>query len=146
MLATIKRQNPFFPVFNDFFGENFLNDSDWNTSPAVNIAENKDGFRIEVAAPGLKKEDFKINIDKRMLEISSEKETTVESGNKEVKEGEDRYYRKEFSYSSFKRTFTLPSYADTDAIKANYNDGILYVTVPKKEEAKEKPSRMISIE
>ncbi len=146
MLATIKRQNPFFPVFNDFFGENFLNDSDWNTSPAVNIAENKDGFRIEVAAPGLKKEDFKINIDKRLLEISSSKETTVETGNKDAKEGEDKYYRKEFSYSSFKRTFTLPSYADTDAIKANYVDGVLFVTVPKKEEAKEKPSRVISIE
>jgi len=147
MLATIKRQNPFFPVFNDFFGDSYLNDSDWNTSPAVNIAENKEGFRIEVAAPGLSKEDFHINVEKRMLEISSEKESTKESGSKDDKSSEgEKYYRKEFLYSSFKRTFTLPSYADTDHISASYRDGVLYVNVPKKEEAKEKPARVISIE
>jgi len=147
MLATIKRQNPFFPVFNDFFGESYLNDSDWATSPAVNIAENKEGFRIEVAAPGLAKEDFKINVEKKVLEISSEKESTKESGSKEEKsEDGEKYYRKEFTYSSFKRTFTLPYYADTDAISASYKDGILFVNVPKKEEAKEKPARIISIE
>jgi len=147
MLATIKRQNPFFPVLNDFFGDNFLNDSDWTTSPAVNIAENKEGFRIEVAAPGLGKEDFHINIEKRVLEISSEKESTKESGSKDDKTGDgERYYRKEFTYSSFKRTFALPSYADTDHISASYKDGILYVNVPKKEEVKEKPARVIDIE
>ena len=141
MLATIRRQNPFFPVLNDLFGDNYLNDSDWNTSPAVNIAETKEAFRIEVAAPGLKKEDFKINVEKRVLEISSEKEST-----KEEKRENERYYRKEFLYSSFKRTFSLPSYADTDSITATYKDGILNVTVPKKEEAKEKPIRVIDIE
>lgn len=140
MLATIKRQNPFFPVLNDFFGDNYLNDSDWNTSPAVNIAENKEAFRIEVAAPGLNKEDFKINVEKRVLEISSEKESS-----KEENKADERYYRKEFLYSSFKRTFSLPSYADTDKITASYKDGILCVTVPKKEEAKEKPVRVIDI-
>jgi HSP20 family protein len=141
MLATIRRQNPFFPVLNDLFGDNYLNDSDWNTSPAVNIAETKEAFRIEVAAPGLKKEDFKINVEKSVLEISSEKEST-----KEEKRENERYYRKEFLYSSFKRTFSLPSYADTDSITATYKDGILNVTVPKKEEAKEKPIRVIDIE
>ncbi|NLT02966.1 MAG: Hsp20/alpha crystallin family protein [Bacteroidales bacterium] len=141
MLATIRRQNPFFPVLNDLFGDNYLNDSDWNTSPAVNIAETKEAFRIEVAAPGLKKEDFKINVEKRVLEISSEKEST-----KEENRENERYYRKEFLYSSFKRTFSLPSYADTDSITATYKDGILNVTVPKKEEAKEKPIRVIDIE
>lgn len=145
MLATIKRHDPFFPVFNDFFGESYLNDSDWNTSPAVNIAENKEGFRIEVAAPGLAKEDFKINVEKRVLEISSEKESTKETGSKEDSDEKERYYRKEFLYSSFKRTFTLPSYADVDNISASYKDGVLYVNVPKKEEAKDKPARMISI-
>src|SRR5574344_1730636 len=137
MLATIRRQNPFFPVLNDLFGDNYLNDSDWNTSPAVNIAETKEAFRIEVAAPGLKKEDFKINVEKSVLEISSEKEST-----KDEKRENERYYRKEFLYSSFKRTFSLPSYADTDSITATYKDGILNVTVPKKEEAKEKPIRV----
>jgi HSP20 family protein len=141
MLATIKRQNPFFPVLNDFFGDNYLNDSDWNTSPAVNIAENKEAFRIEVAAPGLNKDDFKINVEKRVLEISSEKESSKEENN-----ANERYYRKEFLYSSFKRTFSLPSYADTDKITASYKDGILCVTVPKKEEAKEKPVKVIDIE
>lgn len=141
MLTTIRRQNPFFPVLNDLFGDNYLNDSDWNTSPAVNIAETKEAFRIEVAAPGLKKEDFKINVEKRVLEISSEKEST-----KEENRENERYYRKEFLYSSFKRTFSLPSYADTDSITATYKDGILNVTVPKKEEAKEKPIRVIDIE
>jgi HSP20 family protein len=140
MLATVKRQNPFFPVFSDaFFRENFLNDSDWTTSPAVNIAENKEGFRIEVAAPGLQKDDFRIHVEKYRLEISSEKENTSESSN-------DTFHRKEFSYSSFKRTFTLPESAETDGIKANYANGVLTVTVPKKEAAKEKPARVIDIE
>jgi HSP20 family protein len=140
MLTTLKRQNPFFPVFSDsFFRENFLNDSDWATSPAVNIAEDGNDFRIEVAAPGLGKDDFNIHVEKRMLEISSEKETSSESK-------DEKYHRKEFSYTSFKRTFSLPEYADVDNIKASYNNGILNVTVPKLDQAKEKPARAISIE
>jgi HSP20 family protein len=74
-----------------------------------------------------------------MLEISSEKETSSESK-------EEKYHRKEFSYSSFKRTLSLPEYADVDNIKASYNNGILNVTVPKLDQAKEKPARAISIE
>jgi HSP20 family protein len=145
MLATIKRHNPFFPVFSDFFGENILNENDdLETTPSVNIAENKDGFRIEVAAPGLNKEDFKINIDKNMLEILSEKESKSESDSS--KESDGKYYRREFRYSSFKRAFTLPEYADTDHIKATYKNGVLDVSIPKREESKEKPVRVISIE
>jgi len=143
MLTTIKRQNPFFPVLSDsFFRENFLNDSDWATSPAVNIVENKDGFRIEIAAPGLNKEDFHINIDKKVLVISSEKETKSESKD----ENDEKYYRREFGYFSFKRSFSLPEYADTDKIKATHENGILNVFIPKREEIKEKPARIISIE
>jgi HSP20 family protein len=145
MLTPFRRQNSFFPILNDVFGDNFLNDSDWSTSPAVNIAENKDGYRIELAAPGLNKEDFHINMEKRMLEISSEKQSARESEPNEATTG-DRYYRKEFVYTSFKRTFSLPDAADTDKISANYKDGILYVNVPKKEQAKEKPARVIDIE
>jgi len=140
MLATIRHQHPFFPVFNDFFGDSLFNDSDWTSTPAVNVAEDKEGFRIEVAAPGLNKEDFRINIEKQVLEISSEKESKKESDSKN-----ETYYRKEFVYASFKRTFSLPEYADTDNITASYKDGVLYVNVPKKEEAKEKPARVISI-
>lgn len=140
MLGTIKRQNPFFPVFSDsFFRENFLNDSDWATTPAVNIAEDGNGFRIEVAAPGLGKDDFNIHVEKRMLEISSEKESSNETK-------DEKYHRKEFSFTSFKRTFSLPEYADIDNIKASYNNGILNVSVPKLDQAKEKPARAIAIE
>jgi len=143
MLATIKRQNPFFSVLSDpFFSDNFLNDSEWNNCPAVNIAENKDSFRIEVAAPGLEKEDFHINVEKNVLTISSEKESKSESKDK----NDDKYYRKEFNFSSFKRSFSLPEYADTDKIKANHANGVLNVFIPKREEAKEKPARVISIE
>jgi len=146
MLTTFKRQNPFFPVFSDsFLRENFLNDSDWNTSPAVNIAENKDGFRIDVAAPGLNKEDFKIHVEKNLLEISSEKESSTDSDSS--KEGDsEKYYRREFRYSSFKRSFSLPEYADPEKITASHTNGVLSVHIPKKEVAKEKPARTIPIE
>lgn len=144
MLATIKRQNSFFPVFSDFFGENFLNNNDWATTPSINIAENKDGFRIEVAVPGLNKEDIKINIDKNILEISFERKVNVESNSS--KECDDKYYRKDFCYSNFKRSFTLPEYTDKDHISANHKNGVLNVYIPKKEETKEKPARIISIE
>ncbi|MCE5175705.1 MAG: Hsp20/alpha crystallin family protein [Bacteroidales bacterium] len=119
-----------------------MNDSDWATSPAVNIVENKDGFRIEIAAPGLNKEDFHINIDKKVLVISSEKETKSESKD----ENDEKYYRREFGYFSFKRSFSLPEYADTDKIKATHENGVLNVFIPKREETKEKPARIISIE
>jgi len=143
MIATIKRQNPFFPVFSDsFFRENFLNDSDWTTSPAVNIIENKEGFRIEVAAPGLKREDFHINIEKKVLTISSEKEVKLDSKD----EKNEKYFRREFSFTNFSRSFSLPEYADTDQIKATHENGILNVFIPKRDEAKEKPARVISIE
>lgn len=143
MLTTNKRQNPFFPVFADsFLRDGFLSDSDWSTSPAVNIAENKEGFRIEVAAPGLKKEDFRINLDKKVLTISSEKVANTET----KEENGEKYYRREFSYSSFRRSFSLPEYADTDKIKATHVDGILQVFIPKRDEAKDKPARIVSIE
>lgn len=139
MLATIRKQSPFNPVLSDFFGSNFLNDSEWNSSPAVNIAEDKNGFKIEVAAPGFSKEDFRINVEKRVLEIASEKESISESKDEKV-------HRKEFYYSNFKRTFSLPEHVDTEKIGASYNNGILTVSIPKKEEAKDKPARQISIE
>jgi HSP20 family protein len=143
MLARIKRQNPFFPAFSDpFFRESFLNDSDWATSPAVNISENEEGFHIEVAAPGLDKEDFHINVEKRVLTISSEKETSSESKD----EGNTKYHRREFSYSSFKHSFSLPEFAEIDKIKASHVNGVLEVFIPKREELKEKPARVISIE
>lgn len=112
---------------------------DNSTMPAVNIKEGKDDFVVEVAAPGMKKDDFKIELDNNVLVISSEKEDR-----KEEKE-EGQFTRQEFSYQSFKRTFTLPNTIDEKDIKASYKEGILNIVLPKKEEAKEKPKRMIKI-
>ncbi len=107
------------------------------TLPKVNIKENEDGFVVEIAAPGMKKEDFHILLDKDILTISSEKnEETDESNN---------YLRREFDYQSFQREFTLPETADGEKIKGTYRDGILIINIPKKEEAKPKPAKTISI-
>jgi HSP20 family protein len=109
------------------------------TLPSVNIKENADEYKVEVAAPGFDKNDFKLQLDHDLLTISSEKK--VEN---ETKDGE-RFTKREFSYQSFSRSFTLPQTADGDRIQANYENGILSVSIPKKEEAKPKPSRMIEI-
>ncbi len=132
-----------FPVFSRFF-EDFFNDepffpSSWmNRVPAVNILENKDSFSVELAAPGLNKNDFKINLENNLLTIECSKEDKKE-------EKDERFTRREFCYSSFQRSFTLPNTIDTNKIDAKYEDGVLKINLPKKEEAKEKPARQISI-
>jgi HSP20 family protein len=136
-------KNQFAPKhFNGFFGNNLLNEfytpAFAGTVPAVNVLENQKGFKIEVAAPGLQKGDFKLNLDKNQLTISAQKEQNEE-------ESTEKYTRKEFRYSSFQRTFTLPNSIDSEKIAATYTDGILSVTLPKREEAKEKPAREIEI-
>ncbi len=129
--------------FNDnFFNNNIVRDA-WNKTltvhnPAVNIVEHSESFTIEVAAPGLLKEDFNLNLDKDLLTIKVSKEATVE------KEGE-KWHRKEFSYSSFERSFRLPETILKDKISAKYDNGVLSVILPKQEEAIEKPAREISI-
>ncbi len=100
--------------------------------PAVNIIENEAGFRLDVAAPGLQKEDFKINFENNLLTISAK----IEAQASEITE---KYSRKEFSTGSFSRSFTLPNSIDGEQIKAIYNNGILKVELPKKEEAKKHP-------
>lgn len=126
-------------LFETGLGTGFL--SNFNTGmtlPAVNIKENKDEYFLEIAVPGMKKSDFNIDVDNRILSISSEKS--------EEKVSEDENYtRKEFGYSSFKRTFTLPDTVESDKINAKYNDGILTVHLPKREEAKEKPAKRIDV-
>jgi HSP20 family protein len=115
----------------DFFSENAV----MRQVPAVNIKENENEFIVELAAPGLKKEDFKISLEKDVLTISSEKEIE----NKEEKEG---YMRREFSYNSFKRSFTLPEKANREAIKAGYDHGVLSITIPKLESKVETSKRI----
>ena len=106
--------------------------------PMVNIKETSDAYFVEMAVPGLKKSDFKIDLENQVLSISTELES-------ELEQNEDTYTRKEFGYSSFKRSFTLPETVDEGNIKAKYNEGILSIHLPKKEEAKQKPARTIKI-
>ena len=132
------------PLFNDVF-ESFFNRDSYVSDrlisrvPAVNIAESENEYHIELAVPGMKKEDFKINLDKNILSISAESKTENEETSQDKK-----YNRREYSYNSFVRTFTLPDSADYANISAEYSDGILKVSVAKKEDAKIQ-SREISI-
>jgi HSP20 family protein len=149
-MALLRRYENNFPsipsLIDNFFSRDWM---DWSTSnfsstnttlPAVNIKEDENEYEIEVAAPGMKKDDFKINLDKNQLTISSEK-----NSQKEEKEGEN-YSRREFSYQSFQRSFTLPEQlVDDNKISAQYADGILRILIPKREEAKPKPAREIKI-
>lgn len=107
------------------------------TVAAVNIIEAPDHYRIEMAAPGLKKDDFELKMDNGVLTISVNKEWKLEEGHE--------FRRREFAYYNFERSFMLPDTVDADKIKATYKNGILTVTLPKKEEAKEKPPRKIEI-
>jgi len=108
------------------------------TLPKVNIKESADAFTVEMAIPGLKKSDFHIDIENQSLCISTEIK-------QENEQSEEIYTRREFGYSSFKRTFSLPESVDDDKIDAKYSDGILSILLPKKEEAKQKPPRTINI-
>ena len=149
-MSIIKRNNGFSTdmpaLFNDFFSRDLwnwglANNSTTNTTiPAINIRENNDNFYVEVAAPGMKKDDFKVEIDGSTLTISSERENR-----EETKEGE-KYSRKEFSYQSFQRVFELPAHmVDAEHIEAKYENGLLHLVIPKREEAKQRPPRMIKI-
>ncbi|HZI68082.1 MAG TPA: Hsp20/alpha crystallin family protein [Hanamia sp.] len=135
------------PLFDDFFNRDFFNwglsnFSDTNTTvPGVNVKETKDNFEVEVAAPGMDKKDFKIQLDGNLLTISSERSDRREENNED-----EKYSRKEFSYQSFQRSFTLPKdVVDSDKIEAKYENGLLHLVIPKKEEAKQKPPRQIQI-
>lgn len=122
--------NPFFSdVFDSLINDSFLSDKLIARVPAVNIAETENEFHVELAVPGLKKEDFKINLDKNVLSVAAEKKAeNVEEGKK--------FSKREYSYNSFVRSFTLPESADQSKIEADYSDGILKLTVAKREEAK----------
>ena len=116
-------------VFDSFFNDSFISDRMISRVPAVNIAETDGKFHIELAAPGLNKQDFKIQVDKNILSISAERKS-------ENKEENKKYNRREYSYSSFVRSFTLPDTVDAAGIEAQYTDGILKIDVAKKEEAR----------
>jgi HSP20 family protein len=118
----------FFRPWNQLFGSSLLNRRQMSM-PAVNIDENKDSYILSIAAPGLKKSDFDIDIEGNTISIGCEKEETTE-------DKDSRHVSKEYNYSSFCRSFTLPENVSRDKIDARYEDGVLKLTLPKKEEAK----------
>jgi HSP20 family protein len=139
-MTLIKKTNgpeAFFPsVFDDFFTKDFFVPFKMDmpqfsgSQPAVNVKETEKSFHIELAAPGLEKGDFKVEVDKNVLTISAEKETK-----KEEKDKEGRYTRREFGYTSFKRSFTLSEdLVDGEKVDAKYENGVLHVDLPKKKE------------
>ena len=151
-METLVKRNGLFPLvpvntlLDDFFSKDIFDWSDKNFSPlgsnlpSVNLKETDDKIKIELAAPGLKKEDFKVEIENNMLMISSEKKEEKEETRKK-----DNYIRKEFNYQSFSRSFSLPEYIDDSKIEANYKDGILHVDIAKKENGKKKVTKKIAI-
>lgn len=140
MLPMIRNRKESPSVFDDFFNRDFLSDffNAERSTPAVNVSEEKDKYIIEVAAPGLNKKDFNVNLEDNMLTISSEKEDSDEEKNK-------NYMRKEFYFSKFSRSFTLPDNVKAEDIKASHKEGVLKVEVPKKQETETRPSRQIDI-
>ncbi len=140
------RDNLFFPfnrMVDQFFNRDIFDNQNFASAslPAVNIQETEDDFQVELAAPGLKKEDFKIELDHNLLKISSQQKNKTEE-----KAENGTFTRREFSYQSFQRSFTLPNSVDYDKIIANYTHGILKISIPKREEAKAKTPRTISIQ
>jgi HSP20 family protein len=140
-MNLIRKQPPFFPSLID----EFIN-TDWNlkvpsfsgTVPAVNIKELDSQFEIELAVPGMNKDDFEIEVEDGVLSISStqEEEQVNEKG---------KFTRREFSYSSFRRSFTLPDSVDSTKIDATYKEGVLLVLLPKHKEAQPQPKKLIKI-
>jgi len=148
-MALIKKDE-LVPAWSNFFNDFFNRDLfDWSlrhfsepnsTLPSINVKETPDDFEVEMAAPGMEKDDFKIELNNGMLTISSEKkqETTTEE--------KGQYTRREFNYQSFSRSLALPVIADSEKISAKYDNGILKVVIAKKEEGKPKPTKQIPIE
>ena len=110
------------------------------TNAPVNVMENKDKFSLEILTPGFNKEDFKIDLDNNLLSVSVEKKDEVLDTL-----SDERYTRKEFSFQSFSRVFTLPESVDAEKLTAAYNNGVLRLDIPKREEAKSKPVKSIKI-
>jgi|TARA_B100002052_G_C15868107_1_gene593311 HSP20 family protein len=120
--------------FNDDFGLNFFNRN--YSVPSVNSIENNDSFEIDLAVPGMKKEEFSIELNDKVLVISSESSNNIEN---------DKMRLNEFNFSSFQRSFRVPDSVDQDKIKANYKNGILKIKLPKRKESISKPNRVINI-
>tara|TARA_R110000868_G_C10743020_1_gene752547 strand:- start:495 stop:932 length:438 start_codon:yes stop_codon:yes gene_type:complete len=144
-MSIVNRNQVSFPaLMNEIFKPDWFGGAEVLNSkiPSVNIKEDETSFVLDLIAPGRKKEDFKIEVENDLLTISSEQSNEVVD---EKEENKVKYTRKEFSFSSFKRSFTLPETINVDAIKASYENGILSFNLPKKEEALPKPKRLIEL-
>ena len=149
-MTLVRKNGNANPTFSNLF-DDFLNRDlfDWSNSnfsntnttlPAVNVKETPETFEVEMAAPGMKKEDFKVELNNNLLTISSEHK------NEHEEKENDKYSRREFSYQSFQRSFQFSREAvDADKIQAKYENGVLKLIIPKREEIKQKPSRLIDI-
>ncbi|HOZ78426.1 MAG TPA: Hsp20/alpha crystallin family protein [Ferruginibacter sp.] len=127
----------FFKPWNEWFGNDGFAGRTMNV-PAVNITENENGYMVSLAAPGLKKGDFKIDVNGNMLTISSEKEENKEEKDK-------KFTRKEYNYSSFSRSFTLPDEINREKIEAKYEEGVLKIELPNREEVKKQSAKEITV-
>lgn len=139
MLPIMKR-NAYLPsIFDEFFESNSKSVFDNKfSSPQINVIEGSNSYEIELAAPGFEKDDFNVEVKDDLLTINATK-------SEENEEDAKNYKRREFSYNSFSRSFILPELIDSEKLDAEYKKGILNIFIPKKEEAKEKPARMIVI-
>ncbi len=140
-MSLVRRNNLFFPsLMNEFFKPDWFGGMERfeSTLPAVNIKEDETGYELELAIPGRKKEDFNVEIDDNVMTVSMETKSEDETK-------DEHYTRREFSYQSFKRSFTLPETVDEEKIEASYEEGILKFRLPKREEVLPKPKRTIEI-
>jgi len=144
-----KNRNELLPAFNmpdwavNFFKDDDFFDKRWlpafeMTTPSVNVKETKEAYKLEVAAPGMKKDDFRVEVRDGHLLISAETKT-------ETEDKAENYTRKEFNYQSFSRSFWLPENVKADLVKANYMDGILRIEVPKVKVDKEEPAKVVKV-
>lgn len=142
---TLIKTTPGIPsLLNDFFGmdryfeKEFPTGKFFKTVPAVNIAEEDQRFRVELAVPGMKKDDFNVSIDGDLMTISAEKSD-------EKKEEKERFTRREYYYGSFERSFTLPANCNPEKIEAKYEDGVLRFFIPKVDVEKKNRAKQIKV-
>lgn len=142
-MKLVKRNNSYNPVLDSFFNDDFFNwpktSGRFNNLPPVNISESDNDYKVDIAAPGFDKKDFKVELDNNLLTVSAKRK-------EDTKENKENFSRREFFQASFTRSFNLPEnkIAEGD-INANYESGVLSLTLPKKEEAKAQPRKLIEI-
>ncbi|MBQ7157340.1 MAG: Hsp20/alpha crystallin family protein [Bacteroidaceae bacterium] len=136
-------------IFNDFFDDNtWMPTKSYGTTPAINVSEDEKEYKVEVAAPGMKKENFNVHVTQDgdlVISMEAKSDTTTDENGQEVKNSK-KYLRREFAYSKFEQILTLPDHVELENISASVEDGILTIDIPKMtEEEKEKENKVIEI-